>query len=229
MNRLPASIIKKTILYLINLSFAPPERVAEMRLAGDRLREQMGKEIWPQAVWEASSLTVAFQQASRNPEKNLIEGLAGAALTADSSPEACRTFEEELDKLAALPGRARDINRLHRKRGCQLCATPCRYGYFSLLSEPNFESLQQTLEAENHKPSAIQRPIHAVWQFSVKHLSQTMGAGQWHITARHLGNLAYCLVTLATTKSRYPFPEEQMRKFQEMNQALIVQYRGSKG
>lgn len=224
MNRLPASTLKNTILYLCNLSFAPPERVAEMRLAGDRLREQRGAEIWPQAVWEASRLMVAFQQASRNPEKNLIEGLARAALNADSSPQACRAFGEELDKLAALPGRARDINRLHRKRGCQLCAAPCRYGYFSLLSEPNFETLQQILEAENRKPSEIRRPVHAVWQYSLKHLSQTTGAGQWHINARHLGNLAFCLVTLATTKSRYPFPEEQIRKFQELNQQLIQKY-----
>lgn len=224
MNRLPASIIKKTILYLCNLSFAPPEQVAEMRIAGDRLREQIGDEIWPQAVFEAARLMVAFQQASRDPEKNLVEELARAALNADSSPQACRAFGEELDKLAMLPGRARDINRLHRKRGCQLCAMPCRYGYFSLLSEPNFESLQRILEIENGKPSEIRRPIPAVWQYSLKHISKTMGAGQWHITAAHLGNLAYCLLALATAKSRYPFPETQMQKFQNLNQQLIRQY-----
>jgi len=223
-NKTPASTLKKTILYLCNLSFAPPEKVAEMRPAGDRLREQMGDEIWPQAVLEASRLIVSFQQASRHPEPDLVEGLAHAALNADLSPEACRAFLEQIETISTLPGRARDINRLHRKRGCRLCETPCRYGYFSLLSEPNFESLQRILETENGKPADQQRPIQAVWQFTLNHLSQAMGPGQWHISASHLGNLAYCLVSLSTAKSRYPFPEEQMHKFQEMNQQLIQNY-----
>ena len=171
MNRLPASMIKKTIIYLCNLSYAPVERVAEMRSAGDRVRAEMGVENWPLAVSQASRLMVAFQQASRDPEPDLIEGLARAALNADLSPEACRAFLEQIEAISALPGRAKKINRLHRKRGCRLCMTPCRYGYFSLISEPNFEPLHQALEAENHKPADQQQPIHVVWKFSLNHLS----------------------------------------------------------
>jgi hypothetical protein len=224
MNRLPASMIKKTIIYLCNLSYAPVERVAEMRSAGDRVRAEMGVENWPLAVSQASRLMVAFQQASRDPEPDLIEGLARAALNADLSPEACRAFLEQIEAISALPGRAKEINRLHRKRGCRLCETPCRYGYFSLISDPNFEVLQRALETENRQSADQQRSIHTVWHYTLNHLSQAMGPGKWHISASHLGNLAYCLVTLATAKSRYPFPEEQMHKFQEMNQQLINKY-----
>ena len=79
-------------------------------------------------------------------------------------------------------------------------------------------------EVDNSKPSAQRQPIQTVWRFTLFHLSQTLGAGKWHIGADQLGNLSYCLVALATAKSRFRFPEEQMRKFQEMNQELIQRY-----
>lgn len=219
---IPAAQIKQIIIYLNLLSYSP--RGKENQLPS--LQEYFG-ETWPQAVLEACKLIVAFQQASRDPENELIEELARAALSADSSPQARRAFVEKIDQLAQLPGRAKEQNRLHRKRGCRFCATPCRYGYFSLISEPNFDVLQRTLETENRKPSEQQYPIRTVWGFTLNHLSQALETGKWHIGADQLGNLSYCLVTLATTKSRYPFPEEKMRKFQDLNQQLIQEYVGS--
>ncbi|MBC8333080.1 MAG: hypothetical protein H8E28_13955 [Anaerolineae bacterium] len=206
--------LKHTLLYLHLLSFTPPEKVADLQ----PLRDSLGED-WPRSAESAVRLIVSFQQASRNPESELVSELARLARSADSSPEACRAFQTQMDTLAQLPGRAKPEHRLHRKRGCQLCATPCRYGYFSLVTEPNFEGLPNLLEAQTS------HPVQAVWQFTLTQLAETFNADRWHISAKHLGNLSYCLVALATAKSRYPFPEEQMRKFQAMNQSLIEQYR----
>jgi len=210
------SLLKRTLIYLHLLSFAPPERVGEL----SSLRENFGKD-WPRAVEAASRLIVAFQQASRDPESRLAAELARAALGADSSPESCRAFQARMDALAQLPGRAKPENRLHRKRGCRLCVAPCRYGFFSLISEPDFESLSNLLETHPRQP------VQAVWRFTLQHLAQTFSAGRWHITAAHLGNLSYCLIALATAKSRYPFPEAQMQKFQVLNQAMMDSQRFS--
>lgn len=207
-NKISAAQIKQAIIYLNLLSYSPPSRVEEFPAP-----EALFGESWPGAVEKAAWLMVSFQQASREPDAELVAELASAALAANASPEGCRAFQEVMDTLAELPGRAKAKNRLHRKRGCQLCASPCRYGYFSLISEPDFTTLQELLETEGG------RPVQAVWQFTLKHLGQTFPAGQWHVATKHLGNLAYCLVSLGTAKSRFPFPKEQMRKFQMMNQA----------
>lgn len=221
MNHIPASMIKKAIIYLSILSYTPPQRVADLL----SLQERFGDD-WPQIVNAAARLMVSFQQATRDPDEELVAELTRAALGVDSSPESCRAFQEQMIKLAQLPGRAKENNRIHRKRGCRLCQAPCRYGYFSLISEPDFDALQQILEVENNRPAAERKPVLAVWYFTLNHLSQTLEAGKWHIGADQLGNLAYCLVSLATAKSRYRFPEEQMRKFQEMNQRFIQQNKG---
>ena len=206
MNDILPSTIKRTVIYLYLLSFTLPEQVSEL----PPLREELGED-WSRAVEAAARLMVAFQQASRNPDTELVAGLTRA----DSSPEACRAFQEKMDALAQLPGRAKMENRLHRKRGCRLCETPCRYGYFSLLTEPDFSVLHKML---GEQPGV---PVQTVWQFTLMHLAKSLALGRWYIGAHHLGNLAYCLVSLATAKSRYPFPEAQMKKFQAMNQEMI--------
>ena len=219
MNNIPASIIKKTIIYLNLLSFIPPERVDEYPSS-----EEMFGESWPQVVEKAARLMVSFQSASRYPDGELVARLVDVALRADSSPEDCRAFQEKMDALAQLPGRAKAKNRLHRKKGCRFCESPCRYGYFSLITEPDFKKLQYTLEAENAKPLGEQQPIQAIWKYTLNHITQTLNVEKWNISANHLGNLAYCLITLSTVKSRFAFPEEQMQKFQSLNQAMIRSY-----
>ena len=204
--------VKKSMLYLYALSFTPPEKVAELK----DLRDELGDD-WESALDSALRLMVSFQQARREPDDELVSGLVRVALNADSSPEACRAFQEKMEALARLPGRAKAQNRLHRKRGCRLCETPCRYGYFSLITEPKFDLLQEMLEEKSNQP------IQAVWEFTLKHLAEKITDKPWQIRAEHIGNLAYCLVSLATAKSRYRFPEAQMQKFQAMNQAMIRQ------
>ncbi len=218
-NRIPPSQVKQTIIYLTLLSYIPPKSVSELL----SLQSSFGDD-WPRAVEAASRLIVAFHQASRDPDSKLVEGLVTAALDADSSPEACRAFQEKVNELAKLPGRAKANNRLHRKKGCRFCEAPCRYGYFSLISEPDFNDLQSALEAENNKPPLERQPVQAIWMYTLKHLSQTLNAGQWQIPAAHLGNLAYCLLMLSTAKSRFAFPEEVVKRFQEQNQQLIQRY-----
>ncbi len=220
---LPASTIKQTIIYLNLLSFVPPERMGELPSP----RESFGED-WTRAVEAASRLIVAFQQASRDPGSELVAELARAALGADSSPGACRAFQDQMQAISELPGRAKFDNRRHRKKGCRFCEVPCRYGYFSLISEPDFKSLQRALETENSKSPQDQQPLQAIWKYTLNHLSQTLDAGQWNIPADHLGNLSYCLAALATAKSRYLFPEAQMRKFQDLNQQMIRQYQQSR-
>ena len=210
MNNIPASTVKQAIIYLNLLSYSPPSRVDEFSSP-----EALFGEAWPGVLEKAAWLMVSFQQASREPDAELVAELAAAALAAHYSPEACRAFQEKVDALAQLPGRTKAKNRLHRKRGCQLCESPCRYGFFSLVTEPDFSPLQKRLETEHGTP------VQSVWQFTFNHVGQTCSAGQWHIARKHLGNLSYCLVSLATAKSRYPFPEKEMRKFQALNQAVI--------
>ncbi len=219
-HQIPASQLKKTIIYLTLLSYSPPERVAALQPFEQALQGEIGA-AWPETVHRACSHIVAFQQASRDPDADLVEALVDAASSAAASPEGAQVFQSQMQKVAKLPGRADPENRIHRKRGCRLCQNPCRYGYFSLLSEPNFDDLRLALETENRKPIGQQRPVRLVWRFTLKHLSQALDLAAWDIDAGHLGNLAYCLLTLATAKSRFPFPEEQMRKFQEENQALM--------
>ncbi len=224
MNKIPASQRKKVIIYLQSLSFAAPDHMGGFESVKTALQAELEVD-WPDAVTQACQHIVAFHQATRDPEVELVAVLAEAAQSADSSPEACRAFQDKMNMLAQLPGRAKENNRLHRKKGCRFCEVPCRYGYYSLISEPNFKSLQSALEAENSKPPGDQQPLQAIWMYTLNHISQSMDAGQWHISAYHLGNLAYCLLMLSTAKSRFAFPEDVVKRFQESNQILIAKYR----
>jgi hypothetical protein len=224
-SQVPASQLKKTIIYLNMLSYSPPERVAAFQAFEQALQGEIGA-AWPETLFQACSHIVAFHQASRDPDPDLIEALVDAASSAATSPEGAQIFQSQMERLATLPGRAEPENRIHRKRGCRLCQHPCRYGYFSLLSEPNFDDLRLALETENRKPIEQQRPVRLVWRFTLKHLSQALDLAAWDIDAGHLGNLAYCLLSLATAKSRYPFPKEKFEKFQAINQARIRAYTG---
>jgi hypothetical protein len=221
--QIPASQRKKTIMYLNLLSYSPPERAAAFQPFEQALQAEVGS-AWPETLFQACSHIVAFHQASRDPDSDLVEALVDAASSAAASPEGAQVFRSQMQAFAQLSGRADPENRIHRKRGCQLCQNPCRYGYFSLLSEPNFDSLQQALEAENRKPIEQQRPVQLVWRFTLRHLSQTLDLAAWDIDAADLGNLAYCLLSLATAKSRYPFPKEKFEAFQALNQARIRAY-----
>ena len=223
MNKLPASKRKQVILYLQSLSFASPNHISGFEPVKSALLGKLEVD-WSEVVLAACQHIVAFHQASRDPDAELVAGLAEVAQSADSSPEACRAFQKKMQEISELPGRAKANNRLHHKKGCRFCEVPCRYGYYSLISEPEFESLQKALEAENNKPPGDQQPLQAIWTYTLNHISQTMDAGQWHVSAYHLGNLAYCMLMLSTAKSRFAFPEDVVKRFQAGNQQLIRRY-----
>jgi hypothetical protein len=220
--------LQATIGYLYLLSFCPPERVPEFKQAGDPLRAglalQAGMSVpdyFAQAVPEACRRIVAFHQRTREPDRGTTATLAEAARIAHANTIAATIFANQMAQIAGLPGRAKADNRLRRNKGCQFCAAPCRYGFFALVSKPNYDLLHKLLEAETQKPKQDQDPVKAAWSFATGHLWRSLGLEQGYITADHLGNLAYCLLTLGMSKSRYVLPEEELQAFQAANQALI--------
>jgi cell pole-organizing protein PopZ len=225
---IPVGSIKKTIAYFYLLSFCPPEKVPELKRILAPFRESMAKEagmsqkaLFAHAIPEACARIVAYHQGTREPDKKAVKALTAAAQKADSSKKSAAAFQERMNEIWQLPGRAKPENRLHRKKGCALCQSACRYGYFSLVSEPQLSELQMLLEAEAQKPAGEQNPFNPVWGFAIAHLARITGVEQGLISAEHLGNLAFCLLLLATAKSRKPMPEEQLKIFQEATQRLI--------
>jgi hypothetical protein len=224
----PAETLKKTIGYFYMLSFCPPSNLDDFKKASSKLRKQLAKEVgmtqtkfFPEVIPLVCWRIVAFSQNSREPDSETVDALVKTAKNAANSHKALSAFQEQMLKIAELPGRAKADNRLHRKKGCRFCEAPCRYGYFSLVSDPQFSLLQRILEAETKKGKGQQSPFRPVWAFTISHLIRLLDAQQGYISADHLGNLAYCLLMLSTAKSRYPLPETQVKAFQEANQKLI--------
>ena len=226
--RLSVNGLQATIGYLYLLSFCPPERTKEFQQAGEPLRAGLALEAglappdyFARAVPEACRRIVAFHQRTREPDGEMVSALIEAARAAHAHSLAAAVFNDQMARVAGLPGRAKPENRLRQSKGCQFCAAPCRYGFFALATKPNYDLLRQLLGAEAQKPAAEQDPVRAARTFATGHLWRALGSRQGYISTAHLGNLAYCLLTLGTAKSRYPLPEEQFQAFQAANQALI--------
>lgn len=225
--KIPAQSLKQTICYYYLLAYCPPEKIREQKNVAQSLREHVAKQagmsvtdFFNKAAPEVSHHIIAFHQNTRDPDKEWVDELAARAIDADSSPTRAQNFQEILGLVSRLPQRAKPENRLHHRRGCQFCAAPCHYGYFTLLSEPNFEVLQGFLKHELANPLDKKKPVMAVSSFALTHITNTLGiaGGTIFIYPKHLADLAYCLLALATAKSRLPFPEEQLRLFQQANQ-----------
>jgi hypothetical protein len=230
---IPAESMKKTIAYFHLLSYCPPGKLADFKsstvLMLKELAAQAGlkeKAYLAQALPEACLRIVAFHQATREPDPELVETLVGAARTADKNPETLTAFKAEMNRIAALPGRAKPENRLHRNKGCRYCTAPCRYGYFTLVSDPQFSQLQALFAAESGKPASEQTPLMPVYIFAVNHLLKITGTQEGYCEGTHLANLGYCLLLLAMAKSRLAFPEAQMRIFQDANQEFVRRQEG---
>ena len=225
---IPAECMKNTIGYLYLLSYCPPDKVADFKNSADPLLSQLaakaGMEKGPylrRALPEACHRMVAFHQASREPDLALVQALLKSAASADTDADSLAAFKSQVALLSALPGRAKTENRLHRKKGCRLCAEPCRYGFFTLVSEPDMSRLQDFFTVESRKPAFSQTPLLPVYLFTINHLL-TLTAAQNSIFERtHVANLAFCLLLLGLAKSRMAFPEEQIRLFQEANQEFL--------
>lgn len=225
---IPASVMKKTITYFYTLSFCPPIHFKEFSANSAEFRTELAKEagmiekvFLPVAIPEVCKRIVSFNSDSRNPDQKLVTALEKATKNALKNQEGLLKFQEEMLVIAALPGRAKADNRLHRKKGCKFCLTPCRYGYYTLVSEPDFSVLQQALEAEVNKKKAEQNPVQVIWAFVIAHLISTYNSQKGYLIPEHLGNLGYCLLMLSTAKSRFPLPEKQVTAFQEANQNFI--------
>jgi hypothetical protein len=223
-----AGSMKKTIAYFHLLSFCPPDKLADFkRNTASMLKDLAGKAGMKEKAYLAKALSevcqriVAFHQATREPDPKLVETLVEAARTADKNAKSLTAFKEQMSRVASLPGRAKPENRLHRNKGCRLCAAPCLYGYFTLVSDPLFSRLQELFAEESGKPANKRTPLMPVYVFTVDHLLKIYGTEEGYCEKTHVGNLAYCLLLLGMAKSRMAFPEAQTRLFQEANQEFI--------
>ena len=220
--------VKKMICYYYLVSFCPPENVSDLKKASKKLRSEAAKtaglkmkEFTDTVVPEVAFRMVAYQQATREPDKEYVTKLTKAMKVADSKPEKAEAYQALMGEIATHPGRAKKDNRLHRKKGCNLCTAPCKYGFFTLVSDPVFKQLLAMLNAENQKPAAQRDPVNVLWTFTTTHLWGVLGEKEGFIRADHLGNLSFCLLLLATAKSRFAFPEKQLTAFQVLNQRVI--------
>jgi hypothetical protein len=172
-------------------------------------------------VPEVSQRIAAYHQRSRNPDGKLVKSLTARMRRADSNAEKAAAFHQEMAAIAQLPGRADADKRLHRKKGCDLCLSPCRYGFFTLISDPHFKTLRAMLDLENRKPAAERNVINVLWTYTTGHLWHTLGNRLGFISVDHLANLSFCLLLLAMARSRFALPEPQLRAYQAANQNMI--------
>jgi len=159
---------------------------------------------------------MAFHLATREPDPEDIEALTQMLKIADSTPEATAAFQSVMHLLTAHPGRAKNSNRLHREKGCEFCTTPCRYGFFTLISEPDFITLKAMLDAENQKLAQERDAVKVLWSYTKKHIWSILETEAGIIHPEDLGNLSYCLLLLGTAKSRFALPEAQLKRYQEI-------------
>ncbi|MBT3190458.1 MAG: hypothetical protein HN855_04405 [Anaerolineae bacterium] len=227
--KFPAETIKKTIAYFYLLSYSPPAKIGEMKKSLAPLLKELIESaetsefsFYEEVIPEVCRRIVAFNEDSREPSEKWIERLAETASKADESPQDMHEFQKEMSLVARLPQRALPDNRLHRRKGCAFCKLPCHYGFFTLVSDPDFASLQEMLNAEVKRTKETQSAIRPVWHFALTHLKQVTGeVDGYTVQQGHLGNLSYCLLMLAMAKSRLALPEKQLKVYQAINQELI--------
>jgi len=225
-----AQQIRRGINYLYLLYFCPPQKLQSFQEPAqvfmrktEKMTDRKGISILD-VFSAACSRVIEFHTHSREAEEEMLSVLMGAAIPALESEDHLVKFQKEMETIRGLSPRAELKNRLHRNKGCALCERPCRYGYFSLISDPSFVKLLDQLQAESIKNPSEKNVVRAIWTFTIKHLWETIECNQAFISADHLGNLSYCLLLLATAKSRFAFPEKEMHILQESNQLSILNY-----
>ena len=211
------SEIKSALFYYLLLSCATPESIEQW----PAVREQLGIHT-DKIIHDVCQRIVSFHHAKRYPDEQLVHELETIVRKADSSVQDCFEFQQIMAQLAALPARSKMKNRLHCKRGCQFCAFPCRYGYLSLLMELDLSRMEVLIKTEAEKLNGRRKVVSPIWQFTMEQIGKCLPINHvWQITPEHLGNLSYCLLALATSKSRFPYPAAEMNQFQNMNQNEI--------
>jgi len=216
-----AIAIKQTILYLYGIYFCHANSLKDyLRVMDCQLNQT---QLSPENLRAACSHITAFHRAEAAAAEHLEIDLYQRAQKA-SAGQGLKRFKEKMAEIAALPGRSKLERRLHHLRGCKLCKSPCEYGYFSLLAEPDFERLFEDLSEFNSSPGQKMDPVEIIWDFTKRLLTAGYGGGGWAVEPVHLGNLSYCMISLATAKSRYPFPEKTMGMIQGWNQDCIQSF-----
>ncbi|MFC2028839.1 hypothetical protein ACFLTX_02820 [Chloroflexota bacterium] len=225
---IPPEILKKSIAYFHLLSFCPPEELKTFKQSTRIFLGSLGRgtclkqeEFFKQVVPQVFQRIVGFQQGSHQPDAGIVAILSASAIKARKSEKNLRSYQKEMGIVSELDARAKAENRLHRRKGCEYCVQPCRYGFFTLISEPRFDILQEMFKEESSKPPNQQSASSLVWKYTGKHLEQFHQTKTLPIQPAHFGNLAFCLLMLSMAKSRKAIPIEQIKTFQNLNQRKI--------
>ncbi len=228
---IPVEILKKTIAYFYLIAYCVPERIGDFNRATAPMRKELAAQAGMQeaayfkhAIPQVCRRIVSYQQGNREPDAKLVESLADAAGNANNTPKATAAFQAKIAEISSLPGRATPENRLHRNKGCSLCRAACKYGYFTLISDPQFLALQELMATETHKPANEQSALLPLYGFTANHLAGLAGVLESFVGIEHLAGLSYCLLLLATAKSRQAVPEAQLKILQAANQEFIRRY-----
>jgi hypothetical protein len=223
-----AELMKKTIAFFYLLAFCPPEKLGAFirTTAPWRKRLAAGAGMEPGAYFAGAvpgvcRRIVAFHQATREPDAKTAASLAEVMTKADQSPERLAAFQARMAEIAALPARANTPNRLLQDKGCRRCAAPCRYGFFVLMSNPQFARLQELMAEEMAKPVSGQSPLSPALGFAVSHLLDMTGTEQGYLRIEDMANLSFCLLVWGMGRSRVPLPDNYLRLFQAANQEFI--------
>jgi hypothetical protein len=222
------------ICYYYLVFSCPPGYVSALKETSLKMRTRLAgmagctpDELSELVVPEAARRMAAFQQATREPQTEVVEALTRYLKSADNSPEEASAYQRIMYQIVVHPGRAKPANRLHRNRGCAYCTSPCFYGFFSLVSEPDFKTLQEMLDEENQKQEQERNGVNVLWSYTRKQIWQVLETHDGIISPEHLGNLSYCLLLLGIAKSRFPLPEVQLKHFQAMNEEKIRRLRNT--
>jgi len=220
--------IRKMVCYYFLICFWSPEYIGELKKASRKMRTKLAresgltvKEFTGLVIPEVARRIMAFHSATPEPEKGAVEELTRVMKGADSNSKKSAAFQAAMRVVSARPERAKVNTRLHRQTGCQFCTAPCQYGYFSLMSEPDFNTLKAMLDAENLKIAEERNAVNVLWKYSREHIWNVLEKQEGYISAYHLGNLSYCLLLLGTAKSRFTMPEKELLIYQAMNQQAI--------
>jgi hypothetical protein len=219
-----AQEIRFLIGYIYMLYYCPRKQVKTFKKASEPMLTALAKRsgqafrtYLKNAVPHACRHIIAFHKNIRQVRKKEIDQLAESVLKTSRHGE----FIKQMTDLIQNPARAKINNRIRPNKGCQFCQFPCGYGLFVLSTKPNFKILERFLQDEQNKKKKEQEAFSSVWAFAVAHLWHSLGIREHFISKEHLGNLAYCLLTIAEEKSRRRFPSKEFKAFQEMNQKLI--------
>jgi len=225
---IPPQVIRKMISYYYLMSYCPSEYINEFKEASQKmfatLAESTGcnrDEITELAVPEVARRILAFHLATREPDLDGVDALTQMLKIADNSPQEAAIFQRVMHLVAAHPSRSKLGNRLHRNKGCAYCAAPCSYGFFTLVSEPDFITLKAMLDAENQKFAQERDAVKVLWTYTKKHIWSVLETETGFIRPEHLGNLSYCLLLLGTAKSRFALPEAQLTRYQELTRLNV--------